>query len=436
MIEVMVAKHETSNVDHQALNIGKKGAQFRQNPGHLVKLLTYRAWKSEEEEGHLALMNRCPRTPPRLLELILPPLNVPIAQIEDLIKKGYLRKFVADQPPLDSPERRYGDNRPTVGGIQVIHGRFGSRGCSSSSKKIHAQSASGRAEEEVYNLSSPSVSAHFPISFTNDDLRGLHLPHDDALVISAVIANFNVLRILVDNGSLVDILIDQVACDLGNGAVPNHRLVGFHCGRLPFAMQCDLRSPNAKRNKGNHLNLSFEDEIPYFNRSRRCEGRLESSKAYLIAVLTDQPLKQILQRFDTSGRLLKWSIELSEFHIDYRPTMAIKGEQIEYTIRIGFKATTKYEALLSGMKVATELGVDSLDTFSDSQLMVNQVQEDYLAKDTRMVAYLDEVKTMSRKIKDFKICQIPREEDKKADALTNLASTLISSQSGVYLLNS
>ena len=40
-----------------------------------------------------------------------------------------------------------------------------------------------------------------------------------------------------------------------------------------------------------------------------------------------------------------------------------------------------------------------------------------------MVAYLDEVKTTSMKIKDFKIHQIPREEIKKADTLANLAST-------------
>ena len=44
-----------------------------------------------------------------------------------------------------------------------------------------------------------------------------------------------------------------------------------------------------------------------------------------------------------------------------------------------------------------------MDAFSDSQLVVNQVQWDYLAKDTRMVAYLDEVKIMSKKIKDFTI---------------------------------
>ncbi|GFZ05308.1 hypothetical protein Acr_17g0008800 [Actinidia rufa] len=83
----------------------------------------------------------------------------------------------------------------------------------------------------------------------------------------------------------------------------------------------------------------------------------------------------------------------------------------------------EYEALLASLRIVAELGVNSLDVFSDNQLVVNQVQGDYLAKDTRMVAYLDEVKTMSRKIRDFKIRQIPREEYKKADALANLAST-------------
>ena len=45
-------------------------------------------------------------------------------------------------------------------------------------------------------------------------------------------------------------------------------------------------------------------------------------------MLTDQPLKQILQQPNTSSRLLKWSIELSEFHISYRPRMAIKAQAL------------------------------------------------------------------------------------------------------------
>ena len=72
------------------------------------------------------------------------------------------------------------------------------------------------------------------------------------------------------------------------------------------------------------------------------------------------------------------------------------------------------------LRVTNELEVESLDIYSDSQLVINQVQGDYLAKDLRMVAYLDEVNAISMKIKDFKICQIPREENKNANALANL----------------
>ena len=52
------------------------------------------------------------------------------------------------------------------------------------------------------------------------------------------------------------------------------------------------------------------------------------------------------------------------------------GEQMEYAIRIGFKATNneaKYEAFLAGLRVASELGEELLDAFSASQLVVNQV---------------------------------------------------------------
>ncbi|GFY95627.1 hypothetical protein Acr_10g0010120 [Actinidia rufa] len=46
-------------------------------------------------------------------------------QIANLNKRGYLRKYVADRLQHDSLERRYGDNRPTVGDIQGIHSGFG-----------------------------------------------------------------------------------------------------------------------------------------------------------------------------------------------------------------------------------------------------------------------------------------------------------------------
>ena len=42
-------------------------------------------------------------------------------------------------------------------------------------------------------------------------------------------------------------------------------------------------------------------------------------QAYPIVMMTNQPLRQILHRSEASEPMVKWSIELSEFNISYRP---------------------------------------------------------------------------------------------------------------------
>ena len=88
-------------------------------------------------------------------------------QIADLIKRGYLRKFVSNRPRPGSPERGYADNRSIAGDIQTIHGGFGLGGCSTLSRKRHTRKANGLAERRFttsphlcLKLSSPS---HSPI---------------------------------------------------------------------------------------------------------------------------------------------------------------------------------------------------------------------------------------------------------------------------------
>ena len=51
-------------------------------------------------------------------------------------------------------------------------------------------------------------------------------------------------------------------------------------------------------------------------------------QAHPIVVMTDQPLRQVLQKSDASGRLVKWSVELSEFDLSYRPRGAIKAQAL------------------------------------------------------------------------------------------------------------
>ena len=44
------------------------------------------------------------------------------------------------------------------------------------------------------------------ITFTDEDAGRIHHPHDDAIVITLLIANYTTRRVLVDNESLEDIL--------------------------------------------------------------------------------------------------------------------------------------------------------------------------------------------------------------------------------------
>ena len=49
-------------------------------------------------------------------------------------------------------------------------------------------------------------------------------------------------------------------------------------------------------------------------------------QAHTIEVPIEYPMKQVLHKPETLGRLMKWAIELSEFDIRYKPKIEIKGQ--------------------------------------------------------------------------------------------------------------
>ena len=51
-------------------------------------------------------------------------------------------------------------------------------------------------------------------------------------------------------------------------------------------------------------------------------------QAHPIVVLTEQPLRAILQRPNTSKRMAKWAVKLSEFNISFRPKISIKAQAL------------------------------------------------------------------------------------------------------------
>ena len=198
-------------------------------------------------------------------------------------------------------------------------------------------------------------------------------------------------------------------------------------------------------------------------------------QAHTIEVPTEYPMKQILHKPETSGRLMKWAIELSEFNIRYRPKTAIKGQiladfamefasakpardaqvatdlstwklavdgasnaqgsgagltspegiDIEYALRFGFHTSNneaEYEVVIAGLNLAHSLEVDQLEVYSDSQLVVRQIEDTYEAKSERMILYLQKVRDLLKKFVLVQVRHVPKEENSRADALAKLAT--------------
>ncbi|GKC78097.1 reverse transcriptase domain-containing protein, partial [Tanacetum coccineum] len=69
------------------------------------------------------------------------------------------------------------------------------------------------------------------------------------------------------------------------------------------------------------------------------------------------------------------------------------------------------------------IGVKNLIAKVDSRLVANQINGSYEAKEQSMTQYLEKAKTLINNFKMFSIEQVPRSENKKADALSKIAST-------------
>ncbi|GAU48525.1 hypothetical protein TSUD_243030 [Trifolium subterraneum] len=195
--------------------------------------------------------------------------------------------------------------------------------------------------------------------------------------------------------------------------------------------------------------------------------------AHTIVVRTDQPIKSLLVRPDMAGRMLKWSLDLSEFDIRYESRKALKaqvladfvaemtcspsstdgankwtifvdgasnatgegagiileneeGILIEVSLELSFPTSNnqaEYEAFLAGLRLAEDVGAKEIKIYTDSQLVASQVLGEYQAKNDNLSEYLALVKERITKFDSAEIQHVPREHNKRADILSKLAST-------------
>ncbi|XP_058722967.1 uncharacterized protein LOC131594783 [Vicia villosa] len=196
--------------------------------------------------------------------------------------------------------------------------------------------------------------------------------------------------------------------------------------------------------------------------------------AHTIIVQTDQPIKQLLNRPDMAGRMLRWSLELSEFDVQYESRRALKAQAladfvaemtlianspspaenkwtiyvdgassssgsgagiilendegliIEVSLVLSFNTSNnqaEYEALLAGLRLAEDVGAREVKIYTDSQLIASHVSGDYQAKNDVLAEYLMLVKDKMKKFAKAEVEHIPREHNSRADVLSKLAST-------------
>nr|GEU90864.1 reverse transcriptase domain-containing protein [Tanacetum cinerariifolium] len=103
-----------------------------------------------------------------------------------------------------------------------------------------------------------------------------------------------------------------------------------------------------------------------------------------------------------------------------------EGMEFTYALRFRFNATNneaKFETLIASLRIAIQMGIQNLQVNVDSKLVANQVNRIYIAKESSMIRYLEKVKNLANTFKEFSIKKIPRGENKKANALSKIAST-------------
>ena len=149
-------------------------------------------------------------------------------EIEYLIRHGYLRRFIssenqsqnqaqnqasAQQPP---PRQMTTQHQQPLGEIHVISGGFAGGGESSSARKANLRNIRSTEIAEIQAVSKlPRLD--MSITFSDSDLEGYQHPHDDPLVVRAVVANKTVHWVLVDNGSSTYIIFASAFDKMGIG---------------------------------------------------------------------------------------------------------------------------------------------------------------------------------------------------------------------------
>ncbi|XP_074346494.1 uncharacterized protein LOC141685280 [Apium graveolens] len=226
-------------------------------------------------------------------------------------------------------------------------------------------------------------------------------------------------------------------------------------------------------------------------------------QAHRVEVRTSYPLRQVMHKPESSGRMLKWTVELGQFEVDYKPRTAIKGQaladivlefpphqevesgalvvipsieevglesqnsapwwslfvngasngegagagielisleaqKIRRVTHLAFHATNndaEYETLINGLKLTLEMKVENLNVFSDSMIVVYQINGGYQAKRPRTELYLKCAQRIIARFNEKRLELIPYGQNEGTYELAKLGSRREATLLGVVPLD-
>jgi len=165
-----------------------------------------------------------------------------------------------------------------------------------------------------------------------------------------------------------------------------------------------------------------------------------------VSVVTSFPLGEVVRNRDAVGRISKWAVKLMGYDVKFVPRTAIKsqaladfiaewtevqaptpeisheywtlyfdgsvmgpgagagdvlvspeGGKFQYAVRLHFLASNnvaQYEALISGLRIAINIGATRLYVYGDSKLVIDQVLKNSNCESPLMDAYCQEVRKL------------------------------------------
>ncbi|XP_019258730.1 PREDICTED: uncharacterized protein LOC109236944 [Nicotiana attenuata] len=211
-------------------------------------------------------------------------------------------------------------------------------------------------------------------------------------------------------------------------------------------------------------------------------------EAYTIKLISRADLiKFVMTRPVLSERLTRWSILFNQYEITYTPQKAVKGHALDnfladhplpaewelsnefpdedvlfieefppwtmffdgsahcnsagagvalisperqvlpFSFVLGETCSNnaaEYQALIVGLEIALEMKILQLEIYGDSKLIINQLLRSYEVKKEDLLTYHQYASGLLEKFDQVFLNHVPREKNRKADALVNLATTM------------